>query len=241
MTLNPGLSIISELPFTHLWSSMERGLGVNGDSFRLCSQVKTQKNYTLSLIFYSNITFNFDIKKNFFITEPGRIQYFGYQGTPTSVTVYWSPPVKPNGVIRYYNVKYYPLPQTDRQGNISELAASYMSPVLYPIVYNACVVLGELNVHTYSLLVNSVMIAITRNSGAEKKNADLIFNITVQYMYSRNDTDEEDFNKTVEILNSFSSLLDLGAIQWMSAWNVPILELCNGLLWVRDSKCPVPC
>nr|XP_022322764.1 hemicentin-1-like [Crassostrea virginica] len=145
------------------------------------------------------------------------------------------PTCKPNGVIRYYNVKYYPLPQTDRQGNISELAASYMSPVLYPIVYNACVVLGELNVHTYSLLVNSVMIAITRNSGAEKKNADLISNITVQYMYSRNDTDEEDFNKTVEILNSFSSLLDLDAIQWMSAWNVPILELCNGLLWVRDT------
>ncbi|XP_078326030.1 contactin-5-like isoform X2 [Crassostrea virginica] len=168
-------------------------------------------------------------------SEPGRIQYFGYQGTPTSVTVYWSPPVKPNGVIRYYNVKYYPLPQTDRQGNISELAASYMSLVLYPTVYNACVVLSELNVHTYSLLVNSVVIAITRNSDAEKKNADLISNITVQYLYSRNDTDEEDFNKTVEILNSFSSLLDLGAIQWMSAWNVPILELCNGLLWVRDT------
>lgn len=155
--------------------------------------------------------------------------------------MYWSPPLKPNGVIRYYNVKYYPLPQTDRQGNISALAASYMSPVLYPTMYNACVVLRELNVHTYSSLVDSIVMAITRNSGTENKNADLIFNTTVQYMYSRNDTDEEDFNKTVEILNSFSSLLDLGAIQWMSAWSVPILELCNGLLWVRDSKCPVPC
>lgn len=164
-----------------------------------------------------------------------KVRSFGYQATPTSVTVYWSPPVKPNGVIQFYTVKHYPLPQTDRQGGISDLAALYMSPVPYPEVYNACEILSELNVSTYSPMVDDIFDAISRDSVLSSTHLDLIFNVTSHHFLSSNNTDEVVINQTVDVIATSLNHLNIATLKWMSGWNVPMLDLCYGLLWVRDS------
>eukprot|EP00105_Crassostrea_gigas_P005181 XP_011418682.1 PREDICTED: protein sidekick-1 isoform X2 [Crassostrea gigas] len=165
--------------------------------------------------------------------ESDKVRSFGYQATPTSATVYWSPPVKPNGVIQFYTVKHYPLPQTDRQGGLSDQAALYMSPVPYPEVYNACEILSELNVSTYSPVVDAVLSAISQDSVLS--HLDLIFNVTSQHFLQSNDTDEIVVNQTADIIATSLNHLDIASLKWMSDWNVWTLDFCYGLLWVRDS------
>lgn len=152
--------------------------------------------------------------------------------------MYWSPPVKPNGVIQFYTVKHYPLPQTDRQGGLSDLAALYMIPVPYPEVYNACEILSELNVSTYSPVVDAVLSAISQDSVLSSIHLDLIFNVTSQHFLQSNNTDEIVVNQTADIIATSLNHLDIASLKWMSDWNIPTLDLCYGLLWVRDSEYP---
>lgn len=173
-----------------------------------------------------------------YTVESDKVRSFGYQATPTSATVYWSPPVKPNGVIQFYTVKHYPLPQTDRQGGLSDLAALYMSPVPYTEVYNACEILSELNVSTYSPVVDAVLNAISQDSVLSSIHLDLIFNVTSHHFLSSNNTDEIIVNQTVDIIATSLNHIDIVSLKWMSDWNVWTLDLCYGLLWVRDSEYP---
>lgn len=178
------------------------------------------------------------ICKSFCILAPDKIRQFGYQGTPTSVTVYWSPPLKPNGVIESYVVKHYPLPseQTNTQGGLYELTEAYMNPVPHPGVYNVCVILEDLNT-SYSLLLDDILQDIVRNrdSISESKYSEFVFNVTSLHLSSNNVT-EEHFNTSLHTISMAFSQLDVNELNWILTWSKPVLELCADLLWVRNGK-----
>ena len=43
---------------------------------------------------------------NFFFLAPGKVGNVNHQATPTSITLTWSPPSQPNGIIQHYVIQY---------------------------------------------------------------------------------------------------------------------------------------
>ncbi|XP_061165065.1 cell adhesion molecule DSCAML1-like [Saccostrea echinata] len=170
-------------------------------------------------------------------SEPDKVRQFGYQGTPTSITVYWSPPLKPNGVLDFYVVKHYPLPngQTNKQNGLTESAEAYLSPVPYPVIYNACDSLIDLN-SSFSSIMDDILQEILENRDSIMMNnfSAFVFNFINLHLTSNNVTDEENFNLSLSIISDSFSILDLNALTWISAWNRSVFDLCSELLWVRN-------
>jgi hypothetical protein len=142
-------------------------------------------------------------------------------------------------VIESYVVKHYPLPQeeTNGLGGLSELTEAYMNLVPHPGVYNTCDILVDLNT-SYPSLMDDILqeIFTNRDSVMDNKYSEFIFNVTRLHLSSYNVTDEESFNDTLYTISMAFSLLDVNGLNWIIAWNKPVLELCADLLWVRNGE-----
>lgn len=57
-------------------------------------------------IFKSLFFLDFLADLNFFFSAPGKVGNVNHQATPTSITLTWSPPSQPNGLIQHYVIWY---------------------------------------------------------------------------------------------------------------------------------------